>query len=38
LTTSPDRPAAARGCSVFRVTSLVAIDRIPSPDTRFLPV
>src|ERR1700744_4913459 len=25
LTTSPDRPATARGCSVFRVTSLIAI-------------
>src|ERR1700733_14897119 len=31
LTTSPDRPAAPRGCSAFRVTSLVAIERIPFP-------
>src|SRR6476646_7058204 len=31
LTTSPDRSAAARGCSAFRVTLLVAIARIPFP-------
>src|ERR1700751_1347356 len=35
LTTSPDCPAAARGCSVFRATSPVAIEQISFQESQI---